>query len=162
MADKKTEVPAAPVPDRALNTADIKEVMKQAFAEGMALGAAQAKLQVLPQVPQISAPAAGIQCGECGQYVSACKSKHTKMSVFPKNRRLGKKGQGFCGVQVNGITYRSNGPGHKVTVPLDNHIEATLDAWERNEEERDQDTGVTRHSANLSPRRGNTKFFTGY
>ncbi len=71
------------------------------------------------------------QCNDCGQVRKACRGKHRKAVVFPRNPM---RERWFQGVFINGICYRSDFAGQPITVPADCNIEYMMDKWEENEE----------------------------
>lgn len=56
---------------------------------------------------------------------------HVLMVVFPKNESYA---DWFQGIKLNGHTYLSNGPDHRIPVPKNNDIQSLLHAWEKNED----------------------------
>ncbi len=77
----------------------------------------------------------GPQCVVCGQYTSACHSKHVEISVYPT--RYPEFGDVFQGVFINGVKYLSNDESHTIAVPeaAAPHIEQTIRTFEKNERE---------------------------
>lgn len=77
------------------------------------------------------------QCSECGQpqYVTeaglgyACEGSHSQMVVWPQEDKY------WPGICLNGVWYKSNGPGHLVTVPKNNNFQQHLELWDRQERE---------------------------
>lgn len=112
-------------------TQAIQEAVKSAVAVGMAMGR-----QDVGTVPaKVAAPLFVGQCQACQQRLAACKGKHRQTVVYPKNPRyVDPRRPGWVGVSINGVTYRSNGPTHKVTVPEDSCPENLVAAWEDTED----------------------------
>lgn len=70
------------------------------------------------------------QCADCGQQLVACKGEHIEMVVFPSDQRFARWFHGIC---IGGVRYRSNGPGHRITVPKSNDIAHMVSLFEREE-----------------------------
>lgn len=70
-------------------------------------------------------------CGDCGQKLKACKGKHRKLVVLPRDARTA---QWFPGFFLNGVKYRSNHPGHAITVPAESNPESFVEAFEEQED----------------------------
>ncbi len=71
------------------------------------------------------------QCADCGQVRAACKGKHRKAIIYPKNED---RARFFQGVRINGITYQSQNAGQEVLVPEDSNVEYMVQQWERQED----------------------------
>jgi hypothetical protein len=77
-------------------------------------------------------PAASLggECPECRQRVGACKSKHRRAVVFPKDQFFADL---FPGIKINGVNYVSNHGSHELSVPADCDIENQVARWESKE-----------------------------
>lgn len=70
-------------------------------------------------------------CPDCGQKQIACQSKHRKVVVLPRDARTA---VWFPGFFLNGVKYRSNNPGHQITVPANANVEHAVEAFEEQED----------------------------
>lgn len=110
----------------------VKAAVQEAVAVGMAVNKAQQTAVASGKMP---ADALVGQCAVCHQRLIACKALHRKAVVFPQNPRYADPRRGgWVGVQLNNVTYRSNGPGHEVQVPADFYPENIVAQWEATED----------------------------
>jgi hypothetical protein len=72
----------------------------------------------------------GGKCVGCRQYITACKGKHRKAVVYPKDPYWARH---FQGIKINGVVYCSNNGRHLVTVPEDCSIENDVAKFESKE-----------------------------
>jgi hypothetical protein len=117
---------------------------RAALALGVALkgsGIGQARTLSVPNAVANEGPSGS--CSECQQQLKACKGEHAQMVVFPKNPRFARW---FPGLQLNGINYRSNHAGHRITVPALNDFAYRLNQFEA-EEEANTMGRVTQHNS---------------
>lgn len=134
----------------------IREAISAAITEALPVATAMAaKVQAEANRPAPEAPPPGVfsreKCAACQQYLVACKGKHKKMAVYPKNSRYGRW---FQGVRINGVLYLSNNSSHQITVPADNNIEHLVEVWETNEEQVTQGRNVEHNSGGIGPNAG--------
>lgn len=97
-----------------------------------AVGAAVTAMRGPQQVAQPAKPQLqrGLRCPECNQQVRACKREHRLAVIFPKMAVLEDL---FPGIRLNGVTYISGGPDHRITIPKDSDLENQVAAWEERE-----------------------------
>lgn len=105
-----------------------------AIAAGMKMAMEQVQLANASKVVP-AAPKPHRSCGDCGQALTACESKHTKMVVYPT--RYPEFSRFFAGVTINGKTYLSNNENHLVLVPdaCVSDITKIISTFEDNERE---------------------------
>lgn len=135
--DAPSEVPAKVEEKQLSDMEKMQAFVRDAIKEALPAVAAVAvqTAQGLQQAPQPTQPQSlprfrGEQCPECKQAVAACKSKHAKMVVFPKNPNYGKW---FQGINLNGVKYLSHNGGHAITVPADNCFAYMIQQFESSE-----------------------------
>ena len=133
---------------------EVAKMMKEALAEGIALASQLNKAEKAP-APAAAPVQSKRRCGECGQKNMACGGEHRLAVVWPQDRRAAKV---FSGVKINGMRYRSNGPGHMVTVPKNCDIEYQVAEFERKEVEAYDGKEHHRHSGSI----GGTNNFNAY
>lgn len=146
MANEKPNTPAAPAapvdPVKAAAAASAAAAVEAMLPTVVAM-LAQQQPRVMGGRPVHQDP--GPRCHICGQYAKACggppaegakDTNHAWISVFPR----GIAGQAefadwFTGVIINGVTYLSNGPGHRIPVPkvAEADINATVAKWSEEE-----------------------------
>lgn len=97
-------------------------------------------------------------CTDCGQKVTGCEGKHSKMVVYPTN--FPQFADYFVGVILNGVKYLSNDASHEVVVPTNciGTINAIVAGYEKNEQEmaigrkKEHSSGhVTPHGSSVQP-----------
>lgn len=125
--DKKSEETKAPA---SALTKEVQEAI--ALSTAMVAEALKGQQGQIPGRPTRGVPDLGPRCGECGQYEVACKKQHRQAVVWPSNPHFVKF---FQGVRINGVTYMSNGPQHRITVPAEADIEYAVAQWTDNEQE---------------------------
>lgn len=118
----------------------IAEVMREVLpaAIGAATMASQPRGKALPSSEK---------CGECGQYVRACKGEHVQMVVWCRDLEADKW---FLGVKLNGVTYISPAPGVPITVPKENDIASILSGYEQGEKEMMRGKKVEHNSGSVN------------
>lgn len=121
----------------------VQEAVKAAVAAGLALSAAGK-----PADPKAPDRLLG-KCSECKQVLDGCKGKHRLTVVFPSNPRYARPG--WVGAHLNGVEYKSNDPGHRITVPADFYPEAIIAMWEDTEQTMEQGRVGFHNSGVLSP-----------
>lgn len=94
------------------------------------------------------------RCSECLQYKKACKGKHIKMVVGPRNHRRWKSWQG---VYLNSVHYKSPGPGVEITVPLEQNFAYIIARWEEEEDNLREGRTMSHNSGKLSPKAGKSR-----
>lgn len=125
--------PSAPVAEMSVKDL-VKEIVSEVLPTAVAVAVQAGK--PVPTATQVAASKypPGIRCGDCGQYLTACKEEHVQMVVFPK-RNPKKNGKWFQGVFINGVRYLSVNSSHRITVPKNAEIAHLVQQWEKNEEE---------------------------
>jgi hypothetical protein len=150
-------MPNDPKPSTPLTKEEIAEFIKQAVTAAVAISQASSLAQTVAGRPGASQDADGRlmgQCPECFQRKSACKDKHRKVVVFPRNARHARTG--WTGVVLNGVMYKSNDAGHKVVIPENFQIESVLSQWEEAEDTMYQGRSGGASLGNLSPYQNRT------
>lgn len=109
----------------------VRDAIKEALP-AVAAVAVQTAASQMPQPAQHVAPQnlprfRGAQCPECRQSASACKGKHAQMVVYPSNPNYATF---FPGMFLNGVQYKSQHNGHRITVPADNNFAYALQQFE--------------------------------
>ena len=113
---------------------NVAEIVKEAISQ--ALPAAVAVAVQTQNAQRMASPEVLVSgnCEDCGQPIIkgkwACNKKHRKIEVWPKESE-----NHFEGVAINHVWYRSNGPGHLITVPEDANIEYMLAQRDQAEKE---------------------------
>jgi hypothetical protein len=131
------EAESAPIPkvkSGGFTQEDMSKAVNEALAQALPVAAgvaAKAMMDAMkPPVDAASTIDPREKCGECFQLRRACKGQHEMLVVFPKDEQYGRF---FTGVKINGHNYLSNGPGHKICVPLQNNIAHIVESFENNE-----------------------------
>lgn len=78
--------------------------------------------------------ARGERCSACSQLKIACKGEHVQAVVYPGWAHPSIT-RWYRGQWVNGINYRSRGPGHFITIPKTSDILTEMAKWAKTEEE---------------------------
>lgn len=119
--EKKTTTPTTPSPTD----------LKDALAKGIADGIAAAEMVRQGSMPKAAArPDFNDACEECGQKARACKGKHKKVVVLPKDETLAPFYQGYV---LNGVKYLSEHGSHFITLPEACDVEYAVQNWENQE-----------------------------
>jgi hypothetical protein len=130
---KPAETPKLSIDAESLQKA-LSEALTKGISEGMAMAQMAASKNSAGSQPLHPKLAAQLRvsdpCPECRQEKKACKGKHAKLAVFPRDDRWGRY---FQGVIINGVTYRSNNSADAITVPANAGIERIVMEWENNE-----------------------------
>lgn len=123
MADNKNEKKEETKAQTTVSTQTVQEV-----AEAL-IPSVVAAVQAGQQRAQVKASAKP-KCLECGQPNMACQGKHREADVSVS----GPYARWFQGVQINGVVYKSDHPGHRITVPEDANVEYAIEQFRASEE----------------------------
>lgn len=142
VAEPKVKAKTGPLTreDAAQMAADAAKAAVDAVMPAVASAVMQASV---PRVAGNTAQVPGYRppkrnCYLCQQDERVCGGKeenHVKMVVYPQ--RFPEYGKWFRGAGINGVWYRSNGPGHKIVVPTAavGSILNQVEGYERDERE---------------------------
>jgi hypothetical protein len=128
----------------------------EAFNKAVADAVAKAMETVIPAsigaAIQVSQPKGAVRpstdiCGECRQYLRACKGEHEQMEVWCHDPEVNRW---FTGVRINGVTYLSPEAGIRVTVPKGSDIASIISAYSQGEKEMMRGKKVQHDSGSLN------------